>query len=129
MDTTKLDSDLAKSSLAGFWNTRVPLHTPEAPYLWKWKQVREGLIKAKDAIGIEMAERRAIRLINPHAPGKSTSRTLQFTFSIVNPEEVASAHRHNMAAIRFVVEGQGVYTTVEGERFLMEEGDLILTPN
>lgn len=129
MDTTKLDRELEKSSLAGFWNTRVPSHAPEAPYLWKWSQVREGLMKAKDSIGIEMAERRAIRLINPHAPGKSSSRTLQFTFSIVNPGEVASAHRHNMAAIRFVVEGQGACTTVEGERFPMEEGDLILTPN
>ncbi len=129
MDTSKLDSELEKSSLAGFWNTRVPSHTPEAPYLWKWSQVREGLMKAKDSIGIEMAERRAIRLVNPYAPGKSTSRTLQFTFSVVNPGEVASAHRHNMAAIRFVVEGRGAYTTVEGERFPMKEGDLILTPN
>jgi gentisate 1,2-dioxygenase len=86
-------------------------------------------MKAKDTIGIEMAERRAIRLINPHASTNSTSRTLQFTFSIVNPGEVATTHRHNMAAIRFVVQGKGAYTTVEGERFPMEEGDLILTPN
>jgi gentisate 1,2-dioxygenase len=62
-------------------------------------------------------------------PTKSTSHTLQITFSIVNPGEVAKAHRHNMAAIRFVVQGSGAYTAVDGEKFFMEEGDLILTPN
>ena len=129
MDLSKLDRELAQDQLAGFWKTRVPAHEPEAPYLWKWDSVRSALMKAKDAIGLEMSERRAIRLINPHAPGNSTSRTLQITFSIVNPGEVARAHRHNMAAIRFVVEGQGACTVVEGERFPMEEGDLILTPN
>jgi gentisate 1,2-dioxygenase len=129
MDLAKLDAELEQNQLSGFWKTRVPCHEPEAPCLWKWQVVRDGLMKAKDSIGIEQAERRAIRLVNPHAPIKSTSRTLQFTFSIVNPGEVASAHRHNMAAIRFVVEGKGAHTVVEGERFAMEEGDLILTPN
>lgn len=129
MDLSKLDNELARNQLSGFWKTRVPSHQAEAPYLWKWKIVRDALMKAKDAIGIELAERRAIRLINPHAPTNSTSRTLQFTFSVVNPGEVARAHRHNMAAIRFVVEGGGACTIVDGERFLMEEGDLILTPN
>ena len=85
---------------------------------------------AKDLVGLELAERRSVRLINPHTPGGATSRTLLFTFSIVNPSEVARAHRHNLAAIRFVVKAKlGAYTNVEGERFPMEEGDLILTPN
>ena len=129
MDTSELDRELEKNNLSGFWRTRVPLHRPELPFLWKWREVRECLMKAKDSIGIELAERRAIRLVSPHVPGKSTSHTLQFTFSIVNPGEVARTHRHNMAAIRFVVQGKGACTTVEGEQFPMEEGDLILTPN
>jgi gentisate 1,2-dioxygenase len=45
------------------------------------------------------------------------------------PGEIASAHRHTMAAIRFVIEGGETFTTVEGDSFLMEPGDLILTPN
>jgi gentisate 1,2-dioxygenase len=129
MDLAKLDSELERNHLSGFWKTRVPLHRPEPPFLWKWEVVRDALMKARESIGIELAERRAIRLINPHCPSHSTSRTVQFTFSIVNPGEVARAHRHNMAAIRFVVEGKGAFTVVEGERFPMEEGDLILTPN
>lgn len=129
MKLADLDEELAKNHLSGFWNTRVPLHSPEAPYLWSWESLRDGLMKASETIGIEQAERRAIRLVNPHLPLKSTSHTLQFTFSVVNPGEVARAHRHNMAAIRFVVQGHGAYTAVNGERFPMGEGDLILTPN
>ena len=129
MKLADLDKELEGKSLAGYWNVRVPLHRPEAPHLWKWEDVKDGLMKALDSISIEMAERRVIRLVSPHVPVHSTSHTLQFTFSIVNSGEVARAHRHNMAAIRFVVQGKGAFTTVEGERFPMEEGDLILTPN
>jgi gentisate 1,2-dioxygenase len=129
MKLAELDSELEKNQLSGFWKTRVPSHASEAPYLWEWTPLLDGLLKASETIGIEQAERRAIRLVSPHLPFKSTSHTLQFTFSIVNPGEVARAHRHNMAAIRFVVQGQGAYTAVDGERFPMEEGDLILTPN
>ena len=129
MKLEELDSQLEKNQLSGFWRTRVPAHASEAPYLWKWEPLLDGLLKASETIGMEQAERRAIRLVSPHLPIKSTSHTLQITFSIVNPGEVAKAHRHNMAAIRFVVQGKGAYTVVEGERFIMEEGDLILTPN
>src|ERR687891_2977359 len=129
MKLAELDSELEKHQLSGFWKTRVPSHSPEAPYVWKWEALLDGLLKASETIGIEQAERRAIRLVSPLLPSKSTSHTLQFTFSIVNRGEVARAHRHNMAAIRFVVQGKGAYTAVAGERFPMEEGDLILTPN
>jgi gentisate 1,2-dioxygenase len=129
MNLTELDHQLEQNQLSGFWRTRVPEHSAEAPFLWKWEPLLDGLLKASETIGIEQAERRAIRLVNPHLPGKKTSHSLQVTFSIVNPGEVARAHRHNMAAIRFVVQGKGAYTAVDGEKFFMEEGDLILTPN
>ena len=117
MDTADLDRELESHDLSGFWKTRVPAHSQEAPYLWKWKHAHKGLMRAKDEVGIELAERRSIRLVNPNSAVKSTSRTLQFNFSIVNPGEVARTHRHNMAAIRFVVEGRGAYTIVEGSDF------------
>jgi 1-hydroxy-2-naphthoate dioxygenase len=129
MKLAELDRELENNQLSGFWRTRVPSHLSEAPYLWKWEALLDGLLKASETIGIEQAERRAIRLVSPHLSTKSTSHTLQFTFSIVNPGEVARAHRHNMAAIRFVVQGRGAFTAVAGEKFPMEEGDLVLTPN
>src|ERR1041384_2553863 len=129
MKLEELDRQLEKNQLSGFWRTRVPAHSDEAPYLWKWEPLLDGLLKARETIGIEQAERRAIRVVNPHLSTKSTSHTLQVTFSIVNPGEVARAHRHNMAAIRFVLQGKGAFTVVDGEKFYMDEGDLILTPN
>jgi len=48
---------------------------------------------------------------------------------LVRPGEIAKAHRHSLTALRFIVQGNGACTTVEGERFTMSPGDLILTPN
>ena len=128
MDTSAFDRELEARDLAGFWTARVPSHTAEKPFLWKWASVRAALMHAKDTIGIELAERRVIKPVNPHLPSKAASRTLQFNFSIVNPGETARAHRHSISAIRFVVEGEGAYTTVDGARCAMSPGDLILTP-
>jgi len=128
MDTQDFDRELEGRNLAGFWTARVPSHVPEKPFLWKWASVRSALMRAKDTIVIDDAERRVIKPLNPHLPSKAASRTLQFNFSIVNPGEVARAHRHSIAAIRFVVEGEGAFTTVDGARCAMAPGDLIYTP-
>ena len=45
------------------------------------------------------------------------------------PGEVAPAHRHAQSALRFIIEGHGAYTAVEGERTLMQPGDFVLTPS
>ncbi len=70
MKLEELDSQLEKNQLSGFWRTRVPGHASEAPYLWKWEPLLDGLLKASETIGIEQAERRAIRLVSPHLPMK-----------------------------------------------------------
>jgi gentisate 1,2-dioxygenase len=127
-DTRDFDHALEADSLAGFWNARVPKHLPENPFLWKWSAVNKALMRAKDEIGMDFAERRVIKLSNPNLPSKAASRTIQFNFSIVNGHETAAAHRHSIGAIRFVVQGRGAYTTVDGARCDMEPGDLILTP-
>ncbi len=82
MKLAELDRALEKTQLSGFWQTRVPLHSSEPPYLWKWETLLDGLLKASETIGIEQAERRAIRLVSPHLPIKSTSHTLQFTVEL-----------------------------------------------
>ena len=45
------------------------------------------------------------------------------------PGEVAPAHRHSQSALRFIIEGHGAYTAVEGERTMMEPGDFVITPS
>src|SRR5262249_34383457 len=47
---------------------------------------------------------------------------------LVLPGEVAPAHRHAQSALRFVLEGGGAHTSVNGERTPMQYGDFIITP-
>ena len=91
----------------------------------------DGLIQARDQINVERgaAERRTLRLVNPGAQdNEMTSHTMLFAFQLIQPGEVAPPHRHTMSAIRFILQGKGAYTNVGGEKMMMEDGDLILTP-
>ena len=47
---------------------------------------------------------------------------------MVLPGEVAPAHRHSQSALRFIMEGSGGQTAVDGERTIMKEGDFVITP-
>lgn len=144
MSTSDLTSDAEKlealhrrldaSSLGGHWQDRER-NQKLVPVLWPWSVIEPCLMEAAEVVKLghveEANNRRTINLVNPSlASRKSTSRTLQMSVQLVNPGESAEAHRHTPAAIRFVVEGDGIgYTNVEGEQMLMEAGDLILTPN
>jgi gentisate 1,2-dioxygenase len=48
---------------------------------------------------------------------------------MILPGEIAPAHRHVSSAIRFVLEGEGAYTAVEGEKAFMVPGDFVITAN
>jgi gentisate 1,2-dioxygenase len=81
-------------------------------------------------ISLENSERRVVRLVNPGLDRRHAfaTHTLQISFQYVKPGENARAHRHTPAALRFVIQGNGAYTTVNGQQCVMEPGDLILTP-
>jgi gentisate 1,2-dioxygenase len=85
-------------------------------------------MRAAELVGTQQAERRVLRLTNPNLPGIA-SNTLVANIQIVMPGEIARAHRHSGAALRLIIEGQGGYTVVNGERVPMAPGDLVLTPN
>jgi gentisate 1,2-dioxygenase len=99
------------------------------PYLWHWRDLRPQAMRAAELVGTQQAERRVLRLTNPELPGASASNTLVANIQIVMPGEIARAHRHSGAALRFIIEGRGGYTVVNGERVPMFPGDLVLTPN
>jgi gentisate 1,2-dioxygenase len=100
------------------------------PHVWRWQDVRPLLLRAGELVGMESANRRVLRLLNPGiAERRATTNRLFAGLQLVLPGEVAKTHRHTPAALRFVVEGKGGYTTVNGERLAMWPGDLILTPN
>ncbi len=135
-DVQELNRLLDKKLLSGLWKIPAaerPLDpkTDVKAHLWKWADVHDSLLKARDLVGIDVAvnERRAIRLVNPGlAHTEMTTHTMLFAFQLIQPGEVAPTHRHTMAAIRFILKGKGAYTAVDGEKISMGEGDLILTP-
>src|SRR6476619_4296957 len=98
------------------------------PYAWHWRDLRPQAIRAGELVGTAQAERRVLRLTNPELPGIA-SNTLVANIQIVMPGEIARAHRHSGAALRLIIEGEGGYTVVNGDRVPMSPGDLVLTPN
>jgi gentisate 1,2-dioxygenase len=99
------------------------------PYVWHWRDLRPQALRAAELVGTEQAERRVLRLHNPELSGTSASNTLVANIQIVMPGEIARAHRHSGSALRLIIEGQGGYTVVNGDRIPMSPGDLVLTPN
>src|SRR5262249_42878206 len=99
------------------------------PYVWHWRDLRPQAMRAAALVGTEQADRRVLRLHNPELEGSSGSNTLVANIQIVMPGEIARAHRHSGSALRFIIEGQGGYTVVNGDRIPMYPGDLVLTPN
>jgi gentisate 1,2-dioxygenase len=97
---------------------------------WPYEALRPLLLQAGDLTPIEKAERRVLVLANPgHGLEKmQASPAMYLGMQLLLPGEWAPAHRHTPNAVRMVVEGEGAYTTVGGEKCPMSRGDLILTP-
>ncbi|MCH6546251.1 MAG: cupin domain-containing protein [Deltaproteobacteria bacterium] len=102
------------------------------PYVWRWEKMRELAYQAGQLESLKgKGFRRALRMRNPGLKNSEAgaTKTMSAAIQIVWPGEIAEAHRHTAAAIRFVIEGRGAFTVQDGERFLMEAGDLTLTPS
>lgn len=104
--------------------------TPCASALWKYDDVRPFLMRAGEAITADEAVRRVLILENPALRGQSAiTQSLYAGLQLILPAEVAPSHRHTQSALRFIVEGSGAYTAVDGERTTMRPGDFIITPS
>src|SRR5258707_5003737 len=117
----------------GLWeiaSQMTPHPRPEAiAHQWKWSLLGEEGRRSSTAVPVG-DERRAMQLFNPGLNGQwATTNTLIAAVQVLLPGEIARAHRHSPAAIRFIMSGNGAYTAVEGEKVIMREGDLVLTPN
>jgi gentisate 1,2-dioxygenase len=104
--------------------------SPCVPALFRYADIRPFLLEASRLISAREAERRVLVLENPGLRGASSiTRTLYAGLQLILPGEVAASHRHTQSALRFVVEGSGAYTAVDGERTTMNPGDFIVTPS
>ncbi|MCY4581289.1 MAG: cupin domain-containing protein, partial [Chloroflexi bacterium] len=95
------------------------------PHVWRWDRMRELAIHAGELESLKgQGFRRALTMRNPGLknPLAGATKTMSAAVQIVWPGEIAEAHRHTAAAIRFVIEGEGAFTVQEGERFRMQEG-------
>lgn len=138
-EQTRLDqfyADLETHDLKPLWPIAMELMPLEpkprtVPWLWRWKSMRELAERAGELITLERGgDRRVLSLANPGLGGLPfATSTLWGAVQFLNGGEHAAAHRHTPGAIRFMLEGDGVYTTVNGDACDMHAGDLILTPN
>jgi gentisate 1,2-dioxygenase len=121
--------------LAPLWEVLRGLITPEPrspclPALWRYRDIRPFVMESGDLITAREAERRVLILENPGLRGAaSITHTLYAGLQLILPGEVAPCHRHSQSALRFVMEGEGAYTAVDGEKTLMRPGDFVITPS
>jgi gentisate 1,2-dioxygenase len=131
----QLYRDMAPLHLTPLWevlHSLVPREpkSPCVPAFWKYDEVRPFLKRAGEAITAEEAVRRVLVLENPALRGQScATQSLYAGLQLILPGEVAPSHRHTQSALRFIVEGSGAYTAVDGERTTMHPGDFIITPS
>lgn len=135
VERQRLYSDMSPLNLTPLWEVLHALVPPQpaspcVAALWKYEQVRPFLMRAGAAITAEEAVRRVLILENPALRGQSAiTQSLYAGLQLILPGEVAPAHRHTQSALRFIVEGSGAFTAVNGERATMKPGDFIITPS
>lgn len=132
--------DIERYHLGPLWNAIPELmhHTPQpdaVPYLWKWELLHKKLMEATEIFTPERGgERRAIYFQNPGLTYRkpwgwgSATNSLYAAVQLILPGEEAPSHRHTQNALRFIQQGEGAYSIVQGERIFMEEGDFLITP-
>lgn len=129
-------ANLTAQNLVPLWPNLRGLIPPDKPRpktlptQWTYAAIRPLLIKAGELTPIEKAERRVLILSNPGFGSDSVQATaaMYLGMQLLLPGESAPPHRHTPNAVRVIVEGEGAYTTVNGEKCMMSRGDLILTP-
>jgi len=110
-----------------------PLFTPTPqstmrPVHWRWADLLRLLQRIGNDLKIDSGgHRRTLRLANPGLP-YGTTPTFWCSVQYILPGEIAGAHRHTANAMRFIIQGKGAKSTVDGEQYPFNEGDFVLTP-
>jgi gentisate 1,2-dioxygenase len=131
----ELRDDMRRAHLIPLWELEAKIMglvpTPRTrAWRWRWSELYDIAERAGRLIPVERGgDRRAIALANPGQDGMPyATSTLWAAVQWLNGHEVAPAHRHTSQAIRFIIDGAGSYSTVEGDKVFLERGDLVLTP-
>jgi gentisate 1,2-dioxygenase len=99
------------------------------PYHWRYAECRQALDVAGRLIDTKLADRRNLILRNPvEGNNFATTRTFVNAYQMILPGEKARSHRHAPHALRVILDSKRAYSIVDGEKTLMESGDVVLTP-
>jgi len=130
-----LDADARRLNADPAWLVMAQVSPGEpaphaVPAIWRYADFRPLLERATQVVEASKAERRVLMLTNPGiARFPFTTDTIYAGLQIILPGETARPHRHTAFALRFIIEGDGAYTAVDGVKVTMMSGDLILTPS
>jgi gentisate 1,2-dioxygenase len=132
-DAQRFADDVRAAGLDAPWFHPGPLIQPKKfqvqSGLWKWDKIEPLVRSTPDFVAPgKGAERRILRIANPGVAELTATHTISIAFQYLLPGEVAPAHRHSPNAMRFMIDGQGAYTTVNGDKCVMLPGDVVLTP-
>lgn len=130
-----LYEDFAQQKTQPLWEmkgllTQHPL-PKTVPFIWHMDDLSKLGNRAMDLVPISRGgDRRVIALSNPGLGGAPyATNSLWAAAQFLGPGELAPAHRHSPAALRFIMTGEGVWTLVDGDPVHMGRGDLVLTPS
>jgi gentisate 1,2-dioxygenase len=134
-DLDRLRDDMTQRHMLPLWELEAQImgirpQPVTVPWLWRWSDLYDIAERAGSLVPVERGgDRRAIALANPGQGGMPyATSTLWAAVQWLNGHEIAPAHRHTSQAIRFIIDGAGSYSTVEGDKVFLERGDLVLTP-
>ena len=128
-------SELDKLDAGALWTVANKIEpwqpaSASVPMIWRYADLRDKVLKSVELVTPEKAGRRVIYLANPGR--RDVTAAVGWLYSglqVMNAGEVASAHAHSASALRFIMEGTGAYTIVDGHRMSLGANDFVLTPN
>lgn len=101
----------------------VPMH-------WSYEELRPLVVESAGLVKGDDAGRRVVMLVNDGRVEDSACVGHLYTgLQVMNPGESMTAHRHAASALRFVIEGEGAWTIVEGDKLRVKGNDFAITPN
>ena len=128
----QLRAQFRANNISVLWESENGALPPPSEKLhrWPWQDIRPLMMETAKITLPAIIERRVMQLVNPTADSKTdaTSGLINAGIQALMPGEHAKPHRHSMHALRFILEGSGAETVVEGKPCRMEPGDLVTTP-
>jgi gentisate 1,2-dioxygenase len=131
----KLYSEMEQCHVKPLWLAERSVNPAQpqpktVPWLWKWSQLSNFVRRSCELVTLARGgDRRAMGLANPGLGGAPyATNTLWAAVQCLNGREVAPAHRHTAQAIRFMISGEGAYTTVQGDKIYLQRGDFAINP-